>query len=173
MQIAAAMRARGILPSLIMSFTRSRSRARSLRQILLLVLGALVIASLIRIFIAEPFIVTGSSMQPSYRNNDYLVIDLVSYHFKKPQRGEIIVFRYPLDPSLYLVKRVVALPGEIVDEASGKVEGTTASTTITLANDEYYVLGDNASESTDSRQWGPLQERFIVGRVALRLWPLF
>ena len=122
-------------------------------------LSALIIATLIRIFIAEPFIVSGPSMMPAYNAGDYLIIDRISYRYEKPVRGETIVFQYPLDPSIYYIKRIAGLPGETID-------GTV------LAPDEYFMLGDNAHASSDSREWGPLQKKFIIGRVFMRAWPM-
>ena len=147
---------------------------------------ALVIAFLVGAFVIQPFIVAGDSMIPTYGSGDYLIIDRLSYTFKKPQRGDVIVFHYPLDPSLYLIKRIGALPGEAVEEASGEIVASssvltqdrepshaTSTRKILLARDEYFVLGDNSAESSDSRAWGPLQNKFIVGRILLRAWPLF
>ncbi len=113
----------------------------------------------IRIWIAQPFIVHGSSMVPNFENGDYLIVDEVSYQFRQPQRGEVIVFRYPKDPSQFFIKRVAGLPGDKIGN-------------ITLADDEYYVLGDNTFASSDSRFWGPVKSTLIIGRAILRLWPL-
>ncbi len=157
------------------------------------ILIAFVIALPVRWFVAQPFVVSGESMAPAFKADEYLVIDKLTYHFQKPERGDVIIFHYPLDPSLYFIKRIVALPGETVGIKGNAVtitgkDGTkhllvenyidpdydqkisTASTT--LAKDEYYVLGDNRDASTDSRDWGPLQDKFIVGRVFYRLFPL-
>ena len=136
----------------------------------------------IRLFVAQPFLVSGVSMQPSFNSGDYLVIDRLAYDFAEPERGDVIVFRYPLDPSHFFIKRVVDLPGETINENTGALvdpsEATSTSPNeppppnITLARDEYFVLGDNRADSTDSRTWGPLQKKFIIGRVVFRAWPL-
>lgn len=148
---------------------------------------ALIIVVPVRLFVAQPFVVSGASMEPAFHSGDYLIVDQLTYRFEDPKVGDVVVFQYPLDPSLFLIKRIVALPGETVVEDTGRVitkaaagqnadapsaADATSTSLITLASDEYYVLGDNPSESTDSRQWGPLQRKFIVGRVILRLWPL-
>ncbi len=152
---------------------------------------ALCIVVPFRIFIAQPFIVSGSSMAPTFNANEYLVIDEISYRRHKPLRGDVIVFRYPLDPSIYFIKRVVAIPGDIVTISQGAVHVIDPNTgahllaevyrspfrnqkdtsTTTLGSDEYFTLGDNREESSDSRIWGPLQERFILGKPFLRLLP--
>ena len=153
----------------------SRKRGRFVIELIKLTLIAFIIILPIRFFIAQPFIVSGTSMQPAFQAGNYLIIDLLSYRFEQPQRGDVVVFRYPLDPSLFYIKRIAALPGETVVEDSGVLvaKGATTSPTLTLAKDEYFMLGDNAPESSDSRQWGPLQRKFIVGRVLVRAWPLF
>lgn len=160
-------------------------RARSIIDIVKITLLALILVIPIRLFIAQPFVVTGSSMQPAFNAGDYLVIDKLTYDHAPPQRGDVVVFRYPLDPSVFFIKRIVGMPGETVNADTGAVVGvgdstkkdsalvkTATSTTIALASDEYYVLGDNAAASSDSRQWEPLQRKFIIGRVVFRAWPL-
>ncbi len=119
---------------------------------------ALLIVMPIRLWIAQPFIVQGSSMVPTFQNGDYLIIDEITYRFREPERGEVIVFRYPKNPSQFFIKRIVGLSGETVGG-------------IILAQDEYYVLGDNNSASSDSRYWGPVKSKLIIGRAILRLWP--
>lgn len=148
---------------------------------------------LIRSFLVQPFLVSGSSMIPNFSNGDYLLIDEVAYRFRQPERGEVAVFRYPNSPSTYFIKRIVGLPGEGVEIKDGKVlvfnearpSGftldeaylpksvyTTGSEKFHLKSDEYLMLGDNRSYSFDSRSWGPLKTKDIVGLVRLRLWPV-
>lgn len=123
----------------------------------------LVVVLPIRIYVAQPFIVSGASMVPTFESGDYLIIDEFTYNFiREPQKGEVIVFRYPNDPSKFFIKRVVGLPGEevIVDGRSW-----------TVGNDEYFVMGDNRTQSLDSRSFGGLSRDNITGRALLRLWP--
>lgn len=158
----------------------------------------LVIASAIalpvRYFVAQPFIVRGASMQPNFENNEYLIIDELSYFFREPERGEVVVFRFPLDTRQYFIKRIVGLPGEEVEIKNGKivvrkidgkeskmvleepylVEGlkTEGDLAITLGLGDYFVLGDNRPQSSDGRFWGALPRRLIVGRALFRAWPV-
>ncbi|MCX6731410.1 MAG: signal peptidase I [Candidatus Parcubacteria bacterium] len=110
---------------------------------------ALLIVIPIRLWIAQPFIVSGASMEPTFDNGDYLIIDEFSYHFQKPQKGDVIVFRYPVDPSKFFIKRIIDVPKD----------------------GEYFVEGDNRGASYDSRSWGNVPEKNIIGRAFLRLWP--
>ena len=153
---------------------------------------AVVIVIPIRLFIAQPFIVSGASMVPAFQSGHYLVIDEISYRFEEPKRGEVIVFRFPSSPSKFLIKRVVGLPGETVEIKGNDIliknedspEGflwkqgdfnrdrTRRDFKVSLSSDEYFVLGDNRGESADSRMWGALKRELIVGRPLVRLFPL-
>lgn len=146
----------------------------------------------IRLFIAQPFVVSGASMVPAFESGHYLIIDEVSYRFEEPKRGEVVVFRFPLEPDKFLIKRIAGLPGETVeihDESviiknrthpqgffwqQGEISGggRRASQSVTLEDDEYFVLGDNRGESADSRLWGALQRHYIIGRPLVRLFPV-
>ena len=110
---------------------------------------AVLIVIPIRLWIAQPFIVSGASMEPTFDNGNYLIIDEISYRFEKPKIGDVIIFRYPIDPSKYFIKRIVNIPKE----------------------GEYFVEGDNKDASFDSRSWGNVPEKNIIGRAFLRLWP--
>lgn len=144
----------------------------------------------IRLFIISPFVVDGESMHPTFENLDYLVVDEAVYDFKSPSRGDVVVFRYPLNPSVFYIKRVIGVPGETVSINRGTVAITDASGTtftlpepyivnedatytkkVTLNADEYFVMGDNRPNSSDSRVWGVLPRKDIIGRVDLRLLP--
>ena len=148
---------------------------------------------LIRNFLVQPFLVSGSSMSPSFESGDYLLIDEVTYRVRAPERGEVVVFRYPASPSTYFIKRIVGLPGERVTIGDGRVrvwsdaepEGrvlnenylsksyvTSGSEEFSLGEGEFLLLGDNRSYSFDSRSWGALSSESIVGLVRFRLWPL-
>ena len=153
---------------------------------------ALLIVMPIRWFIAQPFIVSGASMEDTFYNNEYLIVDQLTYRFEEPKRGDVVIFRYPRDPSTFFIKRVIGLPGETIsiegktviiqnDEYPGGVainepyisdmEEETFLTQ-TLRDGEYFVMGDNRDHSSDSRKWGSLKEEEIVGRALLRLFPL-
>ncbi len=123
---------------------------------------AVLIVVPVRMWVAQPFIVYGASMSPTFKNGDYLIVDELSYHVRSPQRDEVVVFRYPLDPSKFFIKRVIGLPGETMMMNRGE---------ITLKKNEYFVEGDNRGASSDSRRWGPVDEKLIVGRALVRLWP--
>ncbi len=147
-------------------------------------------ALIIRLFIATPFIVSGESMYPTFSDKEYLVVDKLSYRIEEPARGDVIVFQYPNDPSKFFIKRVIGLPGETVSGQNGKVtvkrtDGTTVSLSepyvrepffvnfsAKLDGEHYFVMGDNRNESSDSRQWGPLDRSLLTGRAILRLYPL-
>lgn len=154
---------------------------------------ALVIIVPFRMFVAEPFVVSGSSMLPNFHNGDYLVIDRLSYHFGSPERGDVIVLIFPKDQSQFFIKRIIGLPGETVKFSQGHViiinkehpEGFTLNESYLpsqveslarpepqkLGSDEYFVLGDNRTASSDSRAWGILPKSDIVGKVWLRVYP--
>lgn len=150
---------------------------------------ALAIVIPIRIFIAQPFIVSGESMYPTFHDGDYLIIDEISYRLDDPHRGDVIVFRYPLKPDRFFIKRIIALPNETISYNDGELVITTEDGTeitidepyvatyrqpdfeITMTDDEYFVMGDNRDASSDSRVWGPLPKEFITGRALLRLLP--
>ncbi len=159
-------------------------------EIIRFALITLVIVVPIRAYVAQPFVVNGDSMIPSFHNGEYLIIDELSYHFRAPERGEVVVFRFPNDPSKFFIKRVIGLPGESVvikDDRISIVDGLKVITLnesyidhsdpyrpikVDLAEEEYFVMGDNRDVSSDSRVWGPLSEDLIKGRVLLRLLPV-
>ena len=167
----------------------------SQRSLVLYTVIALGLALFIRFFIAAPYVVSGASMEPTFEDWHYLIVDRVSYDFEEPQRGDIIIFDLPQDHSRALIKRVIGLPGDTV-----VLSGTDPTVTIinaahpqgftleepyldpanyggasdmrvTLGADQYFVLGDNRKVSADSRLWGILPKNDIVGRVFLRLYP--
>jgi len=174
-------------------FSAMRQFFVSVLEVLEVALIAIGAVFFIRNFLVQPFLVSGSSMDPNFHDGDYLLVDELTYRFRAPERGEVAVFRYPNDESTYFIKRVVGLPGERVSVRSGKVvisdkehpDGFTldekylpggmvtgGNTDITLGEREYFVLGDNRSYSFDSRSWGILNGKEIIGIVRLRLWPI-
>lgn len=159
-------------------------------EIFQIVVLALIIVLPIRYFVFQPFIVKGQSMEPNFEDGDYLIIDELSYRFREPKRGEVVVFKNPRNPSQRFIKRIIGLPGEEVLIENGKItiikdgekkvleeskylnsEWTGGDIQISLGENEYFVLGDNRNYSFDSRQFGPLSKKYIIGRVLFRLWP--
>lgn len=163
----------------------------AIRELATFVVLALLIVVPIRMFVAQPFVVEGESMHPNFESGDYLIVDQLSFRLREPERGEVIVFRYPNDEKVFYIKRIIGLPGEVVTIEKGvttitKVDGTrevldeseyvvaedaTYSLERTLGQGEYFVMGDNRPKSSDSRSWGPLPEHDIMGRAFLRLLP--
>lgn len=160
-------------------------------EVVKIVVIALLIVIPIRYFIFQPFFVRGQSMEPTFENGDYLIVDELSYRFDNPQRGDVIVFKYPNDVSQRYIKRVIALPGETIEIENDKVSisnkkgnfvldesaylssavETLGDMKITLGAKEYFVMGDNRLASSDSRRWGTVPESDIIGRVFVRAWP--
>lgn len=157
-------------------------------EIIQVAIIAFIIVFPIRYFLFQPFLVQGNSMEPNFHQNDYLIVDEISYRFRQPKRGEVIVFKYPGNPKYRYIKRIIGLPGEEVIIEDGKVlingqildesEYLPQNTQTPgyfygkLGANEYFVLGDNRNFSSDSRRWGPLPQKNIVGRVIFRLFPL-
>ena len=146
----------------------------------------------IRYFLIQPFYVKGASMEPSFHDHEYLIIDEISYRFNEPERGDIVVFRYPNDPQQFFIKRIIGLPeervlivdnqirlfkpndeeGQILNEDAYLESSTmTGNKDVTLGKEEYFLMGDNRSASLDSRVFGAVPRDFIVGRVWFRGWP--
>lgn len=162
-------------------------------ELIKIALLAAVTIALIRYFLFKPFYVIGASMEPNFYDHEYLIIDELTYRFRGPERGEVVIFRYPNDPKEHLIKRVIGLPGERVKIADGKItvynkahpEGVELSESYLpqnlqtmgekismLGDNEYLVLGDNRSNSLDSRKFGPINKSIIVGRAWFRGWPI-
>ena len=157
-----------------------------------LFLLALAIVIPIRVLLFQPFVVSGASMDPNFHNADYLIIDELSYRLREPERQEVIVFKYPNNPALKYIKRVIGLPGEKVEIVNGQVFITSGNKTfqleepylseetkqtwinnnnfsVELGQNEYFVMGDNRNFSSDSRIWGPVPRKNIVGKVFIKL----
>ena len=144
----------------------------------------------IRTFIFQPFFVRGASMEPSFYNGDYLIIDELSYRVREPQRGEVVVFRPPGNDTQFYIKRIIGLPGEKVTIDKGTVSVFTEGNEIVLKEPyiskdvidgnkqiiagpgEYILLGDNRGHSSDSRVFGPVPTKNFVGRVFITAWPI-
>jgi signal peptidase I len=155
-------------------------------EVVKVVLISLAIILPVRLFLVQPFYVEGASMEPNFYQNEYLIIDEISYRFNEPKRGEVIIFKSPQDDRSYFIKRVIGLPGEKIEVIDGhvfingskleeKYIGNFSSEDhqeITVKQDEYFVMGDNRINSMDSRQFGPIKDSSIIGRVWIRGWPI-
>ena len=171
----------------------SKSWPREIWEVVKVLILSLVIVLPIRYFIVQPFIVRGASMEPNFSDREYLVVDEISYFLRAPKRGEAVIFRYPRDPRQFFIKRIIGLPDERVEIKSGKIKifnsvypegftleesyllsglGTHPDVVSALGPGEYFVLGDNRNFSSDSRFWGELDRKFLIGRVIFRAWPL-
>ncbi len=171
---------------------RPEKKEHPLTEIIRFSLIALLIVFPIRMFVAQPFIVSGASMEETFQNGEYLIVDQLSYRFEEIERGDVVVFRYPRDPSKFFIKRIVGVPGDQITIegnvvtitnaahpegailAEPYVEAMQPNTFLeeTLGDGEYFVMGDNRDHSSDSRMWGVLQERNIIGRALVRLFPV-
>lgn len=154
---------------------------------------ALAIIIPLRYFIIQPFFVKGASMENAFDDGDYILIDEISYRFAEPQRGDVVVFRFPQDRSEFFIKRIIGLPQDTVEIKNNKViihnsvypngfalderylargQQTLGDLNVKLGPNEYFVLGDNRLRSSDSRRWGSLNRSLITGRVFFRAWPV-
>ncbi len=168
-----------------------KTKAQSFWELVRFALIALIIVVPIRIFIAEPFIVSGSSMVPTFENGDYLIVDKISYKLSSPKRDDVVVFRYPNDTTKFFIKRIIGLPNETIDIKGNDVTITNGTHTtgfkldqpfvknsgnndthFELKSDEYFVMGDNRSASSDSRYWGAVKINLFAGKAFLRLLPI-
>jgi signal peptidase I len=170
-----------------------RSFPSFILELVKIVLVALAIVIPIRFFVLQPFTVKGASMEPNFHDNEYLIIDEISYRLHQPKRGDVVVLHNPSLLSEFFIKRVIGLPGERIVVADGKVSvfdstgkggvlnesaylpagrTTFGDIDITLGSDEVYLMGDNRPASLDSRSFGPIKLNDLVGRTAIRAWPI-
>lgn len=182
-------------------------------EIIKMVFWVVVIIVPLRVFLIQPFFVQGASMEPNFEDKEYLIINELGYKttevgfsygekeinfftvksFKELGRGDVVVFRYPKNPKIYYIKRMVGLPSEKIEirdkqvkiynsenpngfvlDESGYLppsEETGGDQIVQLNEKEYFVMGDNRKASSDSRSWGPVPEEDVVGKVLLRAWP--
>jgi signal peptidase I len=151
---------------------------------------ALIIVVPFRIFIAQPYIVSGASMDPTFKDADYLIVDQLNTRLAEPKRESVVIIKYPKDPSKFFIKRLIGFPGETVEIKNGAVSiyndnsketiplnepyivyGKQEDFSKTLGTDEYFVMGDNRAGSSDSRIWGSVPRKYIIGIPILRLFP--
>lgn len=177
-----------------------------LKELFIVVAMSLVIVLPVRIYIAQPFIVSGQSMDQTFADKQYLIVDQFTYRFiQEPKRGEVVIFRVPeealalsnyvLDKKMYFIKRIIGIPGDTVEVKDNQVTiyntenpnglklqedyvyidkmipTRNVNIKVELKSDEYFVMGDNRNNSSDSRFWGPLKRINIKGRPLVRLFP--
>ena len=170
-----------------------KTKWQSFWELVRFALIAIIIVVPIRIFIAQPFIVSGSSMVPTFQDGQYLVVDEISYILGEPKRDDVVVFKNPNNTKVFYIKRIIGLPGETVDVKSDTNEvlitnkehpdgfnldqsfivntgGIDAH--MELGANEYFVMGDNRPASSDSRYWGVVPKNLMIGRAFLRLLPI-
>jgi signal peptidase I len=183
-------------------------------EITKVILWVVLIIVPLRVFLIQPFFVQGASMEPNFEDKEYLIVNELGYKktdvgfnyggkkvnfftvspFKELKRDDVVVFRYPKNPSTFYIKRVIGLPGEKIEISKGTVkiynqenpngfilnesgylspnEETTGEEMRQLSDEEYFVMGDNRKYSSDSRSWGPVPKYDVIGRVLLRAWPV-
>ncbi len=148
---------------------------------------AIVLALFIIFFVAQSFLVQGSSMEPSLHDGERLLVDKVTYRFREPRRGEVVVFAYPKDPRRKFIKRIIGLPGDVVEIRNrqlfvngepveeGYIRGPMYQPfgPYTVPEGAVWVLGDNRNNSEDSRfaDVGPVPFERLVGRALIIYWP--
>lgn len=153
---------------------------------------ALAIFVVAYLFFFQPHQVKGASMEPNFHDEEYLLTDKISYRFHPPERGDVVIFRAPKNRDLDYIKRIIGLPGERVKIVDGSVfingqklkedylKGNTTSYSgsflrpeqeFLIPEGQYFVLGDNRSHSSDSRDWGTVAKEDIIGKAWLRYWP--
>lgn len=150
------------------------------------IIWALVISSLVIIFIAQAFYIPSVSMSPTLLIKDRIIVNKFIYSFTEPQRQEIIVFKYPVQPRRKLIKRLIGLAGDKVEIKDGLVylndqlleedyileKDYRNYGPVVIPEDNYFVLGDNRNNSEDSRFWGFVPQKNIIGKAILIFWPL-
>ena len=155
-----------------------------IREIIETIFITLVIFLLIRIVI-QNFRVEGFSMEPNFHDGQFLLVSKIEYMFHAPQRGDIVVFRYPLQPTRDFIKRIIGVPGDQVDIKNSQIfvngeplhEGYPLNLgsynygPMTMGVEEYFVLGDNRNNSSDSHSWGMLPVKNIIGKAWFSYWP--
>jgi signal peptidase I len=162
------------------------------RDVLRFIIISLLIVIPIRMYVAKPFIVEGTSMFPTFHNGDYLIVDQISYIISgKVNRGDVVVIKPPMDESKYFIKRLIGLPGDtimingsevkiinkehplgvVLDEPYVTNKGNDNNLLFVVPEDQYFVMGDNRTASYDSRGWGFLPKKDLVGKALVRLFP--
>ncbi len=157
---------------------------RATREVVETLALTLVVFFLIRVVI-QNFRIEGQSMEPNFHDGQFLIVNKFAYQFEKPQRGDVVVFRYPPNPARDFIKRIIALPGDRVMVAHGRVmvnsqwldepyplnTGTYSFPEAVVGESELFVLGDNRNNSSDSHSWGMLPYENLIGKAWVSYWP--
>lgn len=175
-----------------LSLDRRNPFLKSLFEFIKTIAVVLVLAFIIKAFLIQTFIIDGSSMEPNFHNNEYLIVDKFSYHFSNPKRGDVDILIPPDDITKDYIKRVIGVPGDTVDIKDGDVfvngkklyepylkqgektlidDDIEKQMTVKLKSDQYFVLGDNRTNSRDSRPIGPIPKINIIGKTLLVVFP--
>ncbi len=156
----------------------------ALRELIETLLLTLVIFLLIR-FAVQNFRIEGFSMEPNFHDGQFLLVNKIVYMLHLPERGDVVIFRYPNNPSRDFIKRVIGLPGDRVEVVNGRVlingellpetyplnVGSYSYSPVIVGPEEYFVLGDNRNNSSDSHSWGMLPAKNIIGKAWVSYWP--
>jgi signal peptidase I len=156
----------------------------ALRELIETLILTLVIFILIR-FAVQNFRIEGYSMEPNFHDGQFLIVNKLIYMLRPPERGDVIVFIPPNNTTRDFIKRVIGLPGDRVEIANGKVyvngemldepyplnHGTYSASPVTVPPEEYFVLGDNRNNSSDSHSWGTVSAKKIIGKAWIVYWP--
>jgi signal peptidase I len=162
----------------------ARTPIRALiREVIETILLTVIIYTVVN-FATGRFRVEGDSMQPSLHPDQYVLVEKISYRLGNPQRGDVVVFQFPLAQERDFIKRIIGLPGETVSIVEGVVTingipleepyiaaPPSYSNTWSLGPDQYFVLGDNRNNSHDSHNWGPLDRKHLIGKAVFVYWP--
>ncbi len=162
-----------------------------IKEILILLFIVFGVVMPFRMYVAEPYLVDGTSMDPTFESGNYLIVDKISEEAKNPERNSVVVFKYPNNPSKNFIKRIIGLPGETVVvkgdtvtiinnenpqgfklDQSYVVHKSIQDVEKKLGDTEYFVMGDNRKDSFDSRYWGALDKKYILGRPVIQLLPV-
>lgn len=147
---------------------------------------ALVLALVLRTFVVQAFWIPSGSMIPTLMPGDRVLVAKFWYHFTEPKRGQVVVFKYPMDPTRDFVKRLIALPGETIEIKNGVVyindspleepyvknRDFLSMEKVTVPRGQYFMMGDNRPNSQDSRFWGFVPKNYLLGPAFFRYWPL-
>ncbi|MDS1029927.1 signal peptidase I [Bacillota bacterium LX-D] len=168
-------------------FEQNNKKRSTLFEFLESVVIAVILAFVIRMFLFQPFYIPSGSMEPTLQVNDRIIVNKLTYRFSEPKRGDIIVFKFPLDPSRDYIKRLIGLPGETLEIKNSVIYINNKPIKesylppnlhfadfppVKIPKNAYFMMGDNRNNSQDSRYWGTLQKNLIIGKAQLIYWPL-